>query len=177
MRGYYGIGVMLPKSEVNIGTLLRSAMIFDAAFVFTIGRRYRKQSSDTTQSWRHLPLHHYDTLDAFFDSGIPYSCVPIGVELTDKSIALEKFSHPERAIYLLGPEDGSIPKAAQERLAGIVQIPGRFCLNVAVAGSIVMYDRTVKRGIPCPTGTLVPDVSARMSPELTAVGATTARSI
>lgn len=42
----FGIGVYHPKHEINIGTLIRSAYIFGANYVFTVGRRYKRQSSE-----------------------------------------------------------------------------------------------------------------------------------
>lgn len=138
MRGYFGIGVMLPKCETNVGTLWRSAYNMGAAYVFTVQRRYSPQASDTTQSWRHLPLYHYSELV------IPYSCQLVGVEITADARDLVDFIHPERAMYLLGPEDGSIPARLLQQCTAVVKIPSQRCLNVAVAGSIVMYDRMLK---------------------------------
>ena len=42
MCGYCGIGIENGKAEVNLGTLWRSAHIFGAVFLFTVGRRYRQ---------------------------------------------------------------------------------------------------------------------------------------
>jgi tRNA(Leu) C34 or U34 (ribose-2'-O)-methylase TrmL len=143
MRGYFGIGIYHSKAEVNIGTLWRSAFIYDASFVFTIGRRYKKQASDTVKTWRHIPLLHFGSFDDLKNHG-PYNCPIVCVETADKAVTLPRFSHPERAIYLLGAEDHGIP-AEVMRGRSVVAIPARLCLNVAVAGSIVMYDRYVKR--------------------------------
>ena len=41
--GYFGIGVMGLKYDDNYGTLLRTAQVFGADFIFIIGRRYKKQ--------------------------------------------------------------------------------------------------------------------------------------
>lgn len=172
-RGYYGIGIVLPKSEVNVGTLWRSAFVFGASYVFTVGRRYKKQSSDTTSSWRHMPLFHYETPEEAVKA-IPYSCISIAVELHEDAQSIAGFSHPERAIYFLGPEDGSVPKAILEHCVTTIQIPGRFCLNVAVAGSIVMYDREAKS---CRIETSAPAACRQKSPALNAVAATTASRI
>lgn len=65
MRGYYGIGVYHPKTSANIGTLWREAYLYGADFIFTIGRRYKKQSSDTTKTIRHLPLWEFKTFEEF----------------------------------------------------------------------------------------------------------------
>ena len=144
-RGYFGIGVYHPKTAVNIGTLWRSALIFGADFIFTIGRRYNKQASDTLKTWRHVPLFNFQTFEEF-QSSIPYDCILVYVELADHSEGLDTFKHPERAVYLLGAEDNGIPEVLINGKR-VIQIPGvnDFCLNVSVAGSIVMYDRLVKQ--------------------------------
>lgn len=144
MRDYFGIGIEQSKFEVNIGTLWRSAYNMGAAFIFTIGKRYQHQHSDTTQSWRHIPLLTYRDMKDFKDH-IPYSCPVIGIELVENAQPLESFTHPPRAIYLLGPEDGSLSPKAVETCHYLVRINSVHCLNVAVAGSIVMYDRNQKR--------------------------------
>ncbi len=55
-----------------------------------------------------------------------------------------KFTHPERAIYLLGAEDTGLPESVQSLCQSIIHIKSPMCLNVAVAGSIIMYDRISK---------------------------------
>lgn len=142
-RGYFAIGVEHPKTHHNIGTLWRTANLFDAAFIFTVGRRYTKQCSDTLCTPRHIPLFNFTTLDDLWEH-IPYDCRVIGIELDDRSVQLRRFSHPQRAIYLLGAEDNGLTKEALNRCHAIVQLPGRASMNVAVAGSIVVYDRWQK---------------------------------
>ena len=46
-RGFFGVGIENTKTHQNIGTLWRSASIMGASFMFTIGKRYKKQASDT----------------------------------------------------------------------------------------------------------------------------------
>lgn len=145
MRGYCGIGIVNAKHEVNVGTLWRSAKLFGAGFVFTTGRPYRKQASDTMKAWKHLPIYAYKNADDLFDH-LPMGCVPVAIELADKAIPLTGFSHPERACYILGAEDNGLPDRLLKRAACVVQIPAGS-LNVATAGSIVLYDRLLKRGI------------------------------
>lgn len=141
--GYFGIGIYNPKREVNMGTLWRTADALGAAFTFQIGGRFKRQPSDTTAAYRHVPHFVHESLDDFF-AAIPHACVPVAVELDDRATALASFTHPASAVYLLGAEDGGLPPAALNRCAAIVQLPGRYCINVAVAGSIVMYDRAAK---------------------------------
>jgi tRNA G18 (ribose-2'-O)-methylase SpoU len=144
MRGYFGIGIENGKSPDNLGTLWRSAHNFGAAFMFVIGNRYPKQSADTTKAWRSIPLYHYETF-AEFHRAIPYDCQLVGVEYpNDRSKPLPTFKHPERCVYLLGAEDHGLSRVATERCHQLTMIPGSLLeqsLNVAVAGSIVMYDR------------------------------------
>ncbi len=142
-RGYFGIGIYNGKTVSNIGTLWRSANILGADFIFTIGNRYQKQCSDTMKTPRHIPLYHYKDGDDFFEH-VPYDCPVVGVELSDKAIPLEKYHHRERCIYLLGAEDHGIPPAILGRCVDVVQLMGDYCMNVSVAGSIVMYDRRAK---------------------------------
>lgn len=140
---YFGIGVYRPKRSVNIGTLWRTASILGAQFIFTIEGRYKQQPSDTDKSWAKIPLFQFDSFEAFH-AAMPYSCPLIGVELDKEAQFLNEFKHPPRATYLLGAEDAGLPKAVLERCHQLIKLPGESSLNVAVAGSIVLYDRIVK---------------------------------
>ena len=143
MRGYFGIGIENTKNKMNIGTLWRSAHSFNAAFMFTIGRRYQRQASDTTKAWRSVPFFEFVSFE-HFRSELPRECMLIGIEIDDQAWAINNFVHPERAVYLLGAEDWGLSKRAKEKCHRIIYLPGRYCLNVATAGSIVMYDRILK---------------------------------
>ena len=148
MRGYFGIGIFAPKNEVNIGGLWRSAYIFGAAFIFTIGRRYKKQAADTVVAPRHIPLLNYLTYEDFREH-VPMDCQVVCVENNEGAAPLAGFSHPERAIYLLGAEDNGLPEKILERHQSVVvESERQFSLNVATAGTIVMYDRLCKRSKP-----------------------------
>lgn len=142
-RGFFGIGILNGKTKENIGTLWRSADLLGASFIFTIGKRYKHQASDTLKTPRHIPLYNYETFDDFYKQ-MPYDCQLIGVELDENSSYIADFKHPERCIYLLGSEDNGLTNEAIERCLHLIQLPGRSSMNVAVAGSIVMYDRVCK---------------------------------
>ena len=141
-RGYFGIGVYHPKTTENIGTLWRSAHNFGADFIFTIGKRYKKQACDTTKAERHIPLYEYDTFEDF-KNNLPKGCRIVCIEQSEKSRELSISTHPETAVYLLGAEDYGIPEKYMEGNQRVF-INTPMCINVAVAGSIVMYDRQVK---------------------------------
>lgn len=142
-RGFCGVGIVGSKTSVNVGTLWRSAESLGATFIFTAGRRWPKQASDTVKAWKHVPLFEFPDVDALFE-GLPHACVPVAVELDPYARPLPGYVHPERAVYLLGAEDNGLPERVLNRCRDVVQIPGERCLNVAVAGSIVLYDRIAK---------------------------------
>lgn len=144
-RGYFEAGIYGGKSPLNVGTLWRSAFQMGAAGIFTIGRRYPQQASDTVKAYRHVPLREFATLEAFL-AAQPRACPIVAVEMGGR--ALEGFVHPERAMYLLGAEDHGIPPGVLERCQHVVSLPAIRIesYNVAVAGSLVMYDRQRKRG-------------------------------
>lgn len=142
-RGFFGVAVYRPKNEINIGTLWRTANLMGASFIATIGHRYRAQSSDTLHSPDHVPLFHYQRFEDFRNN-MPYNTSLVAVELTPESKGLKNFVHPERAIYLLGAEDNGIPPEVLDRCRFAIKIETERSLNVAVAGSIVLYDRSTK---------------------------------
>lgn len=145
-RGFFGVGVYRPKTEVNIGTLFRSAAIFGASYTFTIGRRYRPQCSDTMKCWRHMPHFDYENFDAF-TAARPYDAQLIGVELAEKAMPLRQFTHPRSAVYLLGAEDDGLPPSVLSQCQRVLVLPGDHSLNVAVAGSIIIYDRIARTAL------------------------------
>lgn len=142
-RGFFAVGIENAKTIHNVGTLWRSADLFGAAFMFTIGNRYKRQSSDTMKSWKNTPLFEFKSVRDLIDH-LPYDCMLIGVELDESSSKIKDFWHPPRAVYLLGAEDSGLKKDSLEMCHRIIQLPGRRSMNVSVAGSIVLYDRYVK---------------------------------
>ena len=140
-RGYFAVGISAGKIPANLGMLWRSSQCFGASFIFTIGARYQRfDYTDTTKAGLHVPLFHFTTL-AELHKHTPMGCDLVGVELAENAESIAAFHHPERAIYLLGAEDFGLSPEILGACKRIVQLPGKYCLNVAVAGSLVMYDR------------------------------------
>lgn len=142
-QGFFGIGIQNGKTPENLGVLWRSAQNMGASFIFTIGNRYAKQACDTHKAVGAMPYFHYDTFDDFFNN-LPKGALLVGVELDEKAIQLETFTHPRRCVYLLGAEDHGMSKNAIEKSHHLVKFKSELSLNVAVAGSIIMYDRQTK---------------------------------
>ncbi len=140
---YFEIGVYYPRNSANIGTLWRSAYQLGAAGIFSIGRPYRRQTSDTAGTSWHIPLRHFSTFEEFL-AARPVGALLVGIEMQGSPLA--SFHHPERAIYLLGAEDSGLPGRVLEACNFVVSIEAvrSQSFNLAVAGSIVMYDRLAK---------------------------------
>ncbi len=145
MRGYFAIGVEGISKAMNVGNLIRSAHAFGASFVFTVGAAYSRETaaSDTADTPAQVPLYHYASAG---DMTLPEDCKLVGVELLDDADELPSFRHPRCAAYVLGRERGSLSPEMLARCDYAVRIPTRFCINVATAGAIVMYDRLISLG-------------------------------
>jgi tRNA G18 (ribose-2'-O)-methylase SpoU len=144
-RGYFAIGAERISKALNLGNLMRSAHGFGAAFTFTIGAAYLAQEAraDTSKGSQHLP--HYDWSTPA-DLALPRGCRLVGVELLDRAVDLPSFRHPMQAAYVLGPEQGELSPELLARCDHVVRIPSSFCINLAMAGAIVMYDRVRSLG-------------------------------
>ena len=145
-RGYFAVGVEGISKGFNLGNLVRTSHAFGASFFFTIGAfvDYAEvKSSDTSHADIHMPFYTHKNLAAF---SLPKDCALVGVELTDDAVDLPSFRHPLRAAYVLGPEKGSLSPELTKRCDHIVKIPTKFCVNVGIAGAIVIYDRMVSLG-------------------------------
>lgn len=146
MRGYFGIGVEGISKEQNVGTIARTAHSFGAQFFFTIAPEVDVELmrvSDTSAAFDHVPYHQYKDVHSM---ALPDKCTLVGVEFMADSIDLPSFRHPTRAAYVLGPEMGSLSPELVERCDHIIKIPMKFCVNVGVAGALVMYDRLLSMG-------------------------------
>jgi tRNA G18 (ribose-2'-O)-methylase SpoU len=145
MRGYFAIGAEGISKPMNLGNLIRSAHAFGASFVFLVDAHYTVRSalSDTSKAEQQLPLYSYPSVA---DLALPRGCALIGVELLDEAVELPSFRHPLNAAYVFGPERSSLSPAMVARCNHVVKIPTRFCVNLAVAGAIVMYDRMLSLG-------------------------------
>jgi tRNA G18 (ribose-2'-O)-methylase SpoU len=145
-RGYFAIGAERMSKSLNLGNLMRSAHGFGAHFTFTVGATYQalEARADTSKGQWHLPHYNWATLDEMV---LPQNCTLVGIELIERAVDLPSFHHPLRAAYVLGPERGSLSDEMLARCDQVVKIPTAFCVNVAMAGAIVMYDRIRARSL------------------------------
>lgn len=144
-RGYFGVGAERISKPMNLGNLFRTAHAFGASFLFTVAAHQKLglARSDTSSSYKNIPAYQFDDPK---DLRLPEGCSLVGVELADQAIDLPRFRHPRCAAYILGPERGSLSDAITARCDFVVRIPTRFCINLATAGAIVIYDRMLSMG-------------------------------
>ncbi len=145
-RGYFGIGVEGISKPMNLGALLRTAHAFGASFAFAIAPDLKLRDakrSDTSAAPEHLPFYTFPSVTELM---LPKGCALVGVEVLEEASELPSFRHPRQAAYVLGPERGSLTPELIAVCDFLVRIPTRFCVNLSVAGALVIYDRLLSGG-------------------------------
>lgn len=136
-----------PKYSRNVATILRTASCYGAKQVWFTGDRVQLEIEGRKKLPREERMKGYKDVDIIqydrpFDQFA--NAVPVAVEVRENSETLFDFEHPENAVYVFGPEDGSIPRHLLQHCHRFVVIPTRHCLNLATAVSTVLWDRAFK---------------------------------
>lgn len=145
-RGYFGIGAEGVSKPMNMGALMRTANAFGASFIFSVNADDKIREAylaDTSKAAGSVPYYPWTSIG---EMQLPKGCVLVGIELTDDAVDLPAFRHPFAAAYVLGRERGDLTPQMLARCAHVVRIPTRFCINLALAGALVMYDRMLAHG-------------------------------
>lgn len=143
MRGYSAIALYRPKDRANVGAALRAANVYGSSMLAIEGARGSaiRHGTNTTATHRRTPvLTPDDLLDVR-----PFDCQLVVVDLIPGAIPLPEFKHPERAMYVFGPEDGTLGARHTKHAQHVIFIPGNSCMNLAATVNVVLYDRMVKR--------------------------------
>jgi tRNA(Leu) C34 or U34 (ribose-2'-O)-methylase TrmL len=142
-----------PKYSHNVGAAIRACSCFGAKTVFFTGDRILFDPSKNKGKYR---LPREERMKGYKDVKIikddyPFNrfenIVPVAVEVRDNSEPLPLFKHPENAVYIFGPEDGSIPNVYLQHCHRFIVIPSKHCLNLAAAVYVILYDRIIKQGV------------------------------
>ncbi|WP_105903323.1 RNA methyltransferase [Vibrio gangliei] len=137
------IGLTNPKSPSNVGAVMRAAGCYRADAVRYTGVRYEKAAkfhTDTKSMTRKIPLDGVDDMLQGLSPGTKVVCV----ELAEGAIPLPEFQHPENALYVFGPEDGSIDQSVVSKADAVVYVPTVGCMNLAASVNVLLYDRLAK---------------------------------
>lgn len=140
-----------PKFARNVGFVLRSAYNFGMEQLWVTGDRIdfdgRKGQplprEERFKEYARVPtIRSERPIDRF-----PRGTTVIGVELVPGAMPLTYFEHPDNAVYVFGKEDGGISKGMRTMVHQFVFISTHSCLNLAMAVSVVLYDRLYKAQI------------------------------
>ena len=126
---------------MNLGNLVRSAHAFGASFVFLVARRVQPARGELRHVAGRAAAAGLRLRRTSRRCGCRAAAGWWAVELVDDAVDLPSFRHPLNAAYVFGPERSSLSPAMLARCDHVVRIPTRFCINLAVAGAVVMYDR------------------------------------
>ncbi len=131
------------SKEHNVGSLVRTAHAVAATEVLLVGSRvWNVEAARTAELYTDV-LHLPDDPAALLDHLESRSWTLVAVELDPRAVTLFEAEYPERPCFLLGAELGGVPQKLLDAASIIVQIPQWGLvpsLNLAVAGSIVVYD-------------------------------------
>ncbi len=137
-----------PKYPYNVGAAVRAASCFGIKQVWFTGDRvslsptekYRLPREERMRGYKEVELRQYEyVFDMFPKTPI------IAVEVDPKATPLPYFEHPENAVYVFGPEDGSLESVHKRHCHQFIIIPTRHCTNLSAAIYIILYDRYMKR--------------------------------
>lgn len=143
-KGTAAIALCNPKSPSNVGAVMRAAGCYGATAIYYTGSRFEhaaKYHLDTKNVNQKIPLIAVDSFTELTDKHPKLVCV----ELAEGATPLPEFIHPENALYIFGPEDGSIEQSIVNAADAVVYVPTVGCMNLAATVNVLLYDRMAKQ--------------------------------
>lgn len=143
MKQHLIVGLCNPKSPSNVGAVMRAAGCYGATSVRYTGERFAratKYHTDTKNRQSQIPLIGMANLTDDLPNTVKIVCV----ELAEGATPLPVFSHPQDALYIFGPEDGSIAQNIIDQADDVVYVPTVGCMNLAATVNVLLYDRLAK---------------------------------
>lgn len=143
------IGLVNPKSPDNVGSVMRAAGNYQVSHIYYTGVRYPRALSFQERS---LDLGRKVSKDVVVSSvesildAVDDNTTVVCVELAIGATSLPDYTHPDNALYIFGPEDGSISQEIIDRADDVVYIPTIGCMNLAATVNVLLYDRLAKQG-------------------------------
>jgi tRNA G18 (ribose-2'-O)-methylase SpoU len=155
------------SKEHNVGSLVRTAHAAAAAEVILVGERdWNVEAARTAELY--TTVTRLNGIDVFRSHLKSRGWHLVAVELHSRAVNLFDAEYPSRPCFLLGAELGGVPDELLDVSELVVQIPQWGLvpsLNLAVAGSIVLYDFLAKlhreARLDRPDGGLIDEVAAQ----------------
>lgn len=144
------IGLLNPKNPENVGSVMRAAGNYRVEQIFYTGTRYPRALSyqpRTVDTHRKVSQGVTVTQVSSLLEKITEQQKIVCVELVLGAISLPEYEHPDNAIYIFGPEDGSIDQAIIDQADDVVFVPTIGCMNLAATVNVVLYDRLAKQQV------------------------------
>ncbi len=145
------------KSPENTGLILRTHVAFGGEHFVMVGPepwRFKKRTQAFSRRLERISsIVYLPDDDALFTWCQAEGFAPIGIEIAENSTLLPKFQFPDRPAIIVGHEGRGLSDAFLRRCAGVVTVP-QFgpvgCLNVAVSGSLALYELNRNRPLERP---------------------------
>lgn len=143
------VALVDPKYGHNVAGALRACSAFGASQLWISGQRAISEWSARGRLPREERMKAYGEVEVclgeyFFDA-FTTDVVPVAIEVREHAEPLTTFQHPDRAVYVFGPEDGGLHKATLRQCHRFVIIPSDHCLNLAAAVNAVLMHRRMQR--------------------------------
>ncbi len=141
------IGLINPKSPDNVNSVMRAAANYAVDAVFYSGSRYQRALEFSSKIpnisrslCRDIPKSPVDDMTDQLSENMQMVCV----EFAEDAISLPEYQPPEKALYVFGPEDGSISQDIIDHADAVIYIPTHGCMNLAATVNVLLYDRLAK---------------------------------
>lgn len=145
------VALVNPKYPHNVGAAVRAASCFAFEQVWFSGERvgFGTKTKRRSRLPREERMRGYQAVnicqgDYFFDA-FSRDVTPVAVDLVRGAESLIEFEHPDLALYVFGPEDGTLGSPVLRHCHRFVSIPMLHCANLASAVYMTLYDRHAKR--------------------------------
>lgn len=152
------IGLINPKTPENVSRVMRAAGNFRVDRVLYTGERYPRAvrlNPDIPNISRQVSENVSLTGVSDLLENVPGNTKIICVEFAENAQALPEFEHPDKALYIFGPEDGTIDQKIIDRADEVIYVPTMGCLNLAASVVVVLYDRLAKSAQDFASNTLI----------------------
>lgn len=132
-----------PKYVENVGNVLRACACFGVDCLIITGNRFREKFETLKRSPRAFRMKDYNISIVYDEEWWKRKeftgCTFIAVENRQDFQDLREFDHPEKAVYLFGPEDGNLNRHDLQHCSRFVEIDTLHSLNLAHCVSLVLY--------------------------------------